>query len=59
MYIPIAACAAGANFDYAAILDTAADIAKAMLHLHSVDVLHGDLKVGHCWHRGGRKGGEG
>ncbi|PNH06853.1 hypothetical protein TSOC_006736, partial [Tetrabaena socialis] len=28
-----------------AILDTAADIAKALLHLHLNDVLHGDLKA--------------
>ena len=27
------------------VLDTALDIAKAMLHLHMADVLHGDLKV--------------
>ncbi|KXZ47893.1 hypothetical protein GPECTOR_32g506 [Gonium pectorale] len=27
------------------VLDTAADIAKAMLHLHLADVLHGDLKA--------------
>jgi hypothetical protein len=29
--------------NYAAILDTAADVAKAMLHLHSRNVLHSDL----------------
>ncbi|EFJ44676.1 hypothetical protein VOLCADRAFT_95120 [Volvox carteri f. nagariensis] len=31
--------------NYAGVLDTAADIAKAMLHLHLADVLHGDLKA--------------
>ncbi|GLC33042.1 hypothetical protein PLESTB_000377300 [Pleodorina starrii] len=35
--------ATGVN--YAGVLDTAADIAKAMLHLHLADVLHGDLKA--------------
>ncbi|GFR47096.1 hypothetical protein Agub_g8666 [Astrephomene gubernaculifera] len=31
--------------NYRGVLDTAADIAKAMLHLHCADVLHGDLKA--------------
>lgn len=31
------------GINYLAILDTAADVAKAMLHLHSVNVLHSDL----------------
>jgi len=31
--------------NYAAILDTAADVAKAMLHLHRHQVVHSDLKV--------------
>lgn len=31
--------------NYPAVLDTAADIAKAMLHLHAMNVLHSDLKV--------------
>ncbi len=30
----------------AAILETAADIAKAMVHMHAANVLHSDLKVG-------------
>jgi hypothetical protein len=34
------------KLNYAAVLDTALDIARAMLHLHLADVLHGDLKVG-------------
>ncbi|GAX78419.1 hypothetical protein CEUSTIGMA_g5861.t1 [Chlamydomonas eustigma] len=34
------------DLNYAAVLDTALDIAKAMLHLHLADVLHGDLKAG-------------
>jgi hypothetical protein len=28
------------------VLDTATDVARAMLHLHSQNVLHSDLKVG-------------
>ncbi|WIA08278.1 hypothetical protein OEZ85_007721 [Tetradesmus obliquus] len=31
--------------NYLAVLDTAADVAKAMLHLHSCNVLHSDLKA--------------
>lgn len=31
------------GLNYLAILDTAADVAKAMLHLHSLNVLHSDL----------------
>ncbi|EFJ44731.1 hypothetical protein VOLCADRAFT_95094, partial [Volvox carteri f. nagariensis] len=34
-----------AGLNFAAILDTAADVAKALLHLHLNDVLHGDLKA--------------
>ncbi|KXZ47914.1 hypothetical protein GPECTOR_32g527 [Gonium pectorale] len=34
-----------AGLNYPAILDTAADVAKALLHLHLNDVLHGDLKA--------------
>ncbi|GIL44404.1 hypothetical protein Vafri_1882 [Volvox africanus] len=34
-----------AGVNYGGVLDTAADIAKAMLHLHIADVLHGDLKA--------------
>ncbi|KAG2431465.1 hypothetical protein HXX76_009480 [Chlamydomonas incerta] len=33
------------GLNYPAILDTAADVAKALLHLHLNDVLHGDLKA--------------
>ncbi|WIA39118.1 hypothetical protein OEZ86_005253 [Tetradesmus obliquus] len=33
------------SLNYAAILDTAADIARAMMHLHKNQVLHSDLKV--------------
>ena len=43
---------AATGLNYPAILDTAADVAKALLHLHFNDVLHGDLKVD----RGGQKG---
>ncbi|PNW80365.1 hypothetical protein CHLRE_07g314500v5 [Chlamydomonas reinhardtii] len=35
--------ATGVN--YRGVLDSAADVAKAMLHLHLNDVLHGDLKA--------------
>ncbi|KAG2450299.1 hypothetical protein HYH02_004806 [Chlamydomonas schloesseri] len=34
-----------AGVNYRGVLDTAADVAKAMLHLHLNDVLHGDLKA--------------
>ena len=34
-----------ANLNYKAVLDIAADVAKGMLHLHSLNVVHGDLKV--------------
>ena len=30
---------------YAVVLETATDVAKGMLHLHSMNVVHGDLKV--------------
>ncbi|KAG2491275.1 hypothetical protein HYH03_010282 [Edaphochlamys debaryana] len=33
------------GLNYPAILDTCADVAKALLHLHLNDVLHGDLKA--------------
>ncbi len=33
------------GLNYPAVLEVAADVAKAMLHLHSLNVLHGDLKV--------------
>lgn len=41
--LPTAACTAVGGVNYLAILETAADIAKAMLHLHSLNVLHSDL----------------
>ena len=31
--------------NYSAVLDTAIDIAKGMCHLHSLNIIHGDLKV--------------
>ncbi len=39
------------GLNYAAVLDTAADVAKAMLHLHCNQVIHSDLKVrcGTAW----------
>lgn len=36
-------CSTGLN--YRAILDTALDVAKAMCHLHAMNVLHSDLKA--------------
>lgn len=40
----VSLCAAeSGGINYLAILDTAADVAKAMLHLHSLNVLHSDL----------------
>ncbi|KAF5841396.1 kinase-like domain-containing protein [Dunaliella salina] len=36
---------ANTGLNYAAILDSASDIARAMLHLHCNDVVHADLKA--------------
>ena len=33
------------DLDFSAVLDTAIDIAKGVLHLHSLNIIHGDLKV--------------
>ena len=33
------------NLNYAAILDTARDVASAMAHIHSAKILHADLKA--------------
>ena len=35
----------GGAVNYAAVLDTAADVARAMVHLHRQNVIHSDLKV--------------
>lgn len=32
--------------DYAAVLDTAVEIASGMVHLHASNIVHADLKVG-------------
>ena len=37
---------AGTGLNYAAILDVAIDVAKAMLHLHCNNVLHGEGTCG-------------
>lgn len=34
------------ELDFCSVLDTAADIAKGVEHLHSLNIVHGDLKVG-------------
>ena len=33
------------GLNYVAILETAIDVARGMLHLHSHNVIHADLKV--------------
>ena len=33
------------NLDYAFVLETAADVAKGMLHLHKNNICHNDLKA--------------
>lgn len=43
LFVPVATRAENGGINYLAILDTAADVAKAMLHLHSLNVLHSDL----------------
>uniref|UniRef100_A0A383VFW0 Protein kinase domain-containing protein n=1 Tax=Tetradesmus obliquus TaxID=3088 RepID=A0A383VFW0_TETOB len=50
---------AGGGVNYAAILDTAADVAKAMLHLHSLNVLHSDLKAQNVMMASGNSDGRG
>ncbi|GLC33295.1 hypothetical protein PLESTB_000349600 [Pleodorina starrii] len=46
------------GLNFSAILDTAADVAKALLHLHLNDVVHGDLKADNVMLKSsGREGG--
>jgi serine/threonine protein kinase len=33
--------------NYLAVLDTAADVARGMVYLHKMDIVHSDLKVCH------------
>ncbi len=40
-----ARCCADDELNYPAVLETAADIAKGMFHLHMNNILHADLKV--------------
>jgi serine/threonine protein kinase len=47
---------ADAGINYRAILDTALDVAKAMLHLHSLNVLHADLKARNVMLKSGGEG---
>ena len=36
---------AAAALNYLAVLEVASDVARGMLHLHDLDILHCDLKV--------------
>ncbi|KAI8463487.1 MAG: hypothetical protein J3K34DRAFT_145885 [Monoraphidium minutum] len=46
--------------NYAAVLDTAADVARAMLHLHRQQIIHSDLKARNVLLKGdGARGGRG
>ena len=49
------------ELNYRAVLETALDVAKGMMHLHSLDLVHSDLKVlpgdGGKWNLG--RGGKG
>lgn len=42
---PLPSGSGGGDVNYRAVLDTAVDIATAMVHLHGRNVLHADLKV--------------
>ncbi|KAI8475398.1 MAG: kinase-like domain-containing protein [Monoraphidium minutum] len=50
---------ADGELNYAAVLDTAADVARAMLHLHGQQVLHSDLKARNVLLKGDSKRGGG
>lgn len=41
----------GGSLNYRAVLEIAADVAKGMLHLHSLNIIHSDLKVSANWFR--------
>ena len=47
------------GLNYAALLETAADVAKGMLHLHANMVLHSDLKAGNVMLKSGGRDGRG
>ena len=47
------------GLNYAAILETAADVAKGMLHLHVHNVIHADLKAGNVMFKSGGEDGRG
>ncbi|GFH10260.1 mitogen-activated protein kinase kinase kinase MLT, partial [Haematococcus lacustris] len=44
------------GLNYRAVLDTALDVAKAMLHLHSLNILHADLKARNVMLKSGGEG---
>lgn len=41
------------DYNMAGLVATAADVARAMLHLHTEHIIHGDLKVSGGPHTGG------
>ena len=45
---PAPATAAAGPIDYLSVLETAADIARGMAHLHACNIVHLDLKVRAC-----------
>ena len=44
--LPASVTAAAEPIDYLSVLETAADIARGMAHLHACNIMHLDLKVG-------------
>ena len=46
------------GLNYAAVLDNASDIARAMLHLHKANILHLDLKAANVLLKSGTSGAD-